>query len=153
MRKIILATNVAESSITIPDVTYVVDFCLTKKLNANKETNYVSLQLEWAGETSCWVHPQKSTPIFCSRFPDKDSCKQRRGRCGRVGPGRCIKLVPDWFFNSPDYPAHVSAQIVVIITSLFLDVILETQEQKYQNSSRIRSKTLNVSDIFLTVSK
>ena len=55
MRKIILATNVAESSITIPDVTYVVDFCLTKKLNANKETNYVSLQLEWAGVTSCWV--------------------------------------------------------------------------------------------------
>ena len=83
MRKIILATNVAESSITIPDVTYVIDFCLTKKLNANKETNYVSLQLEWA---------------------DRDSCKQRRGRCGRVGPGRCIRLVPEKFYDSAEYP-------------------------------------------------
>jgi len=77
-RKIILATNIAESSITIPDITYVIDFCLTKKMNKNLETNYMSLRLEWA---------------------DKNSCKQRKGRCGRVGPGRYMKLVPQAFFN------------------------------------------------------
>ena len=32
-------------------------------------------------------------------FADKNSCKQRKGRCGRVGPGRYMKLVPQAFFN------------------------------------------------------
>ena len=62
-RKIILSTNMAESSITIPDVEYVVDFCLTKNLMADPETNYVALKLQ---------------------FADKNSCEQRAGRAGRV---------------------------------------------------------------------
>eukprot|EP00094_Tigriopus_californicus_P006208 TCALIF_05974-PA protein Name:"Similar to spn-E Probable ATP-dependent RNA helicase spindle-E (Aedes aegypti)" AED:0.33 eAED:0.46 QI:14/0/0/0.5/1/0.8/10/0/727 len=62
-RKVILATNVAESSITIPDVKYIVDFCLTKILMTDVVTNYVSLKLE---------------------FADKNSCIQRMGRAGRV---------------------------------------------------------------------
>ncbi len=62
-RKIILSTNVAESSLTIPDVVYVIDFCLTKNLVADPETNYVCLKLQWA---------------------DKNSCEQRKGRAGRV---------------------------------------------------------------------
>ena len=62
-RKVILSTNMAESSVTIPDVEYVVDFCLTKYLEADPETNYVALKLHWA---------------------DKNSCEQRKGRAGRV---------------------------------------------------------------------
>ena len=62
-RKIILSTNIAESSITIPDVEYVIDFCLTKILMADPETNYVSLKLHWA---------------------DRNSLVQRKGRAGRV---------------------------------------------------------------------
>ncbi|NXC25425.1 TDRD9 helicase, partial [Campylorhamphus procurvoides] len=67
-RKIILATNIAESSITVPDVKYgkllfynmlfvfllaVIDFCLTKALVCDKETNYQSLRLCWASKTNC----------------------------------------------------------------------------------------------------
>lgn len=63
VRKIILATNIAESSITIPDIGYVIDFCLTKRLYTDPSTNYSCLRLEWA---------------------DKNSCEQRKGRCGRV---------------------------------------------------------------------
>ena len=62
-RKVILSTNMAESSVTIPDVMFVIDFCLTKKLIADPVTNYSALQLVWA---------------------DKNSCEQRKGRAGRV---------------------------------------------------------------------
>ena len=71
-RKVILATNMAESSITIPDISYVIDFCLTKKLICDNATNYAALQLVWA---------------------DKASCEQRKGRAGRVKSGRVYRMV------------------------------------------------------------
>lgn len=66
MRKIILATNIAESSITIRDVEYVIDFCLSKHLVCEPETHFPVLKLEWAS---------------------KISCRQRAGRTGRVRKG------------------------------------------------------------------
>ena len=77
-RKIILATNMAESSITIPDVEYVIDFCLPKVLRADPATNYVALKLDWA---------------------DKSSCVQRMGRAGRVSKGRVYRLVDKEHYN------------------------------------------------------
>nr|XP_023417860.1 ATP-dependent RNA helicase TDRD9 [Cavia porcellus] len=52
-RKIILSTNIAESSVTVPDVKYVIDFCLTRTLVCDEDTNYQSLRLSWASKTSC----------------------------------------------------------------------------------------------------
>ena len=71
-RKVILSTNMAESSVTIPDISYVIDFCLTKKLISDASTNYAALQLVWA---------------------DKNSCTQRKGRAGRVRAGRVYRMV------------------------------------------------------------
>nr|XP_054490416.1 ATP-dependent RNA helicase TDRD9 [Agelaius phoeniceus] len=71
-RKVILATNVAESSVTVPDVKYVIDFCLTKILFCDKETNYQNLRLCWASKTNC---------------------NQRKGRAGRVSKGYCYRLI------------------------------------------------------------
>ncbi|NXL38850.1 TDRD9 helicase, partial [Glaucidium brasilianum] len=71
-RKIILATNIAESSVTIPDVKYVIDFCLTRTLVWDKKTNYQSLRLCWAS---------------------KANCNQRKGRAGRVSKGYCYRLI------------------------------------------------------------
>ncbi|RWS28507.1 putative ATP-dependent RNA helicase TDRD9-like protein [Leptotrombidium deliense] len=84
-RKIILATNIAESSITVTDIEYVIDFCLTKNLICDPDTQYPCLRLEWAS---------------------KASCTQRQGRAGRVREGRCYRLVTSEFYDRhlPDYP-------------------------------------------------
>jgi HrpA-like RNA helicase len=51
-RKVIISTTIAESSITVPDVKYVIDFCLTKELYCDPFTNYTHLRLEWASKSS-----------------------------------------------------------------------------------------------------
>ncbi|XP_014605704.1 PREDICTED: probable ATP-dependent RNA helicase spindle-E [Polistes canadensis] len=78
-RRIILSTNIAESSITVPDVKFVIDFCLTKQLVTDPQTNFQSLELSWAS---------------------KVNCKQRAGRTGRVMDGRVYRLVPKNFYYS-----------------------------------------------------
>ncbi|XP_043553464.1 ATP-dependent RNA helicase TDRD9 [Chiloscyllium plagiosum] len=83
-RKIILSTNIAESSVTVSDVKYVVDFCLTRHLVCDEDTNYQSLRLSWAS---------------------KMSCNQRKGRAGRVSKGYCYRLVTCdfWTHCIPDH--------------------------------------------------
>ncbi|KAK4320242.1 hypothetical protein Pmani_008893 [Petrolisthes manimaculis] len=78
-RKIIMSTNIAESSITVPDIKYVIDFCLTKELSCDVLTNFTSLKLVWTSRASC---------------------RQRAGRCGRVSPGRVYRLIPQRFFET-----------------------------------------------------
>lgn len=77
-RKIILSTNIAESSITVPDIEYVIDFCLTKTLVVDPETHFSTLKLEWASHVNCM---------------------QRAGRVGRVCDGRVYRLVHIDFYD------------------------------------------------------
>lgn len=78
-RKVILSTNIAESSITVPDIKYVIDFCLVKCLVCDAETNYQSLRMQWSS---------------------KASCIQRKGRAGRVSTGYCFRMVTRQFYES-----------------------------------------------------
>ncbi|MBN1947740.1 MAG: DEAD/DEAH box helicase [Bradymonadales bacterium] len=70
-RKAVLATNIAETSITIPDVRYVVDTGLVKLPRYNSLTGISAIQEE---------------PI------SRASAEQRAGRAGRTGPGKVIRL-------------------------------------------------------------
>jgi HrpA-like RNA helicase len=70
-RKVIAATNVAETSITIDDVVAVIDTGRVKETSFDPKDNVVKLQEVWASQAAC---------------------KQRRGRAGRVKAGKCYKL-------------------------------------------------------------
>lgn len=51
-RRIILSTNIAESSITLPDVRYVIDFCYNKDITYNKKTMTEMLELHWGSKAT-----------------------------------------------------------------------------------------------------
>ncbi|KAJ8447205.1 hypothetical protein Cgig2_030436 [Carnegiea gigantea] len=83
VRKIVLATNMAEASITINDVVFVVD------CGKAKETTYDALN---------------NTPCLLPSWISKASARQRRGRAGRVQPGECYHLYPSCVYEAfPDY--------------------------------------------------
>ena len=84
-RKVIVATNIAESSITIPDIKYVIDFMLTKDVYYDPVSKSESLQLHYSS---------------------KASSKQRAGRAGRVADGFVFRMCSESFYNNgiPEYP-------------------------------------------------
>ncbi|ESL07533.1 ATP-dependent DEAD/H RNA helicase [Trypanosoma rangeli SC58] len=72
-RKVVLSTNIAEASVTIDDIVYVIDSCLTKG------TSYDS-----GGNTS----------VLKATYISKANGMQRRGRAGRCRAGLCVHLLP-----------------------------------------------------------
>jgi ATP-dependent helicase HrpA len=81
-RKIIVATNVAETSLTIPGIKYVVDTGLARIPGYSPRTRTTTLPV---------------TPI------SQSSANQRSGRCGRVENGVCIRLYDEAEFNKRPY--------------------------------------------------
>jgi ATP-dependent helicase HrpA len=86
--KIVVATNIAETSITVPGIRYVVDSGLARISQYNARARTTSLPV---------------TRIA------KASCEQRKGRCGRVGPGVCIRLYSEEDFL--DRPEHTLPEL------------------------------------------
>ncbi|XP_061343288.1 pre-mRNA-splicing factor ATP-dependent RNA helicase DEAH1-like [Gastrolobium bilobum] len=81
-RKVVLATNIAETSLTIDGIKYVVDPGFCKMKSYNPRTGIESLLV---------------TPI------SKASAMQRAGRSGRTGPGKCFRLYTAHnFYNDLD---------------------------------------------------
>ena len=87
-RRVILATNVAETSITIPGIRAVID------------TGQVRLQR---------FHPQTGIQRLVTESVSQASAKQRRGRCGRTGPGICVRLYSEEELEQA--PAYVDPEI------------------------------------------
>lgn len=78
-RKVVLATNIAETSITIDGIAYVIDPGFNKQNSYNARTGMESLIV---------------VPI------SKASANQRAGRAGRVGPGKCFRLYTAWAYKN-----------------------------------------------------
>lgn len=70
-RKIIISTNIAETSITIDDVVYVIDSCKVKEKYYESNGGVCSLQCVWTSRACC---------------------QQRAGRAGRTKPGHCFHM-------------------------------------------------------------
>ncbi|KAF9809508.1 hypothetical protein SFRURICE_020805 [Spodoptera frugiperda] len=77
-RKVVLATNIAETSLTIDNIIYVIDPGFAKQNNFNSKTGMESLMV---------------VPI------SKASANQRAGRAGRVAPGKCFRLYTAWAYK------------------------------------------------------
>ena len=77
-RKVVLATNIAETSLTIDNIIYVIDPGFNKQNSYNARTGMESLIV---------------VPI------SKASANQRAGRAGRVAPGKCFRLYTQWAYQ------------------------------------------------------
>ncbi len=82
-RRIVLATNVAETSLTVPGIRYVVDTGLARVKRYSYRNKVEQLQVEAISQAAA---------------------RQRAGRCGRVAAGVCIRLYDEADFNArPPY--------------------------------------------------
>lgn len=77
-RRFVIATNVAETSLTVPGIKYVIDPGTARLNRYNARTKVTGLEIE---------------PI------SQASAEQRKGRCGRIGPGVCYRLYDETDFE------------------------------------------------------
>jgi ATP-dependent RNA helicase DHX37/DHR1 len=89
-RLVILATNVAETSLTIPGIRYVFDCGRSKERKYDRTTGVQSFEVGWIS---------------------KASASQRAGRAGRTGPGHCYRLYSSAVYER-DFPEFAEPEIL-----------------------------------------
>ncbi len=97
--RIILSTNVAETSLTVPGIRYVIDPGTARLLRYSPRTKVQSLPIEKIS---------------------KASANQRKGRCGRIGPGVCVRL-----YSKEDFDLRADFTDPEILRSNLAAVILQ----------------------------
>jgi ATP-dependent helicase HrpA len=99
-RRIVLATNVAESSLTVPGIRYVIDTGTARVSRYSARSKLQRLPVESISQASA---------------------DQRKGRCGRVGPGVCIRL-----YSEEDYERRERYTPPEIQRTNLASVVLQT---------------------------
>jgi len=97
-RRVVLATNVAETSLTVPRIRYVIDSGQARVKRYSQRSQLERLHVE---------------PI------SKAAADQRKGRCGRVGPGTCYRL-----YDEADYDSRAAYTDPELLRSSLANVIL-----------------------------
>lgn len=100
-RRIIFATNVAESSLTVPGIHYVVDAGTARISRYSARSKLQRLPIE---------------PV------SRASADQRAGRCGRIGPGICVRL-----YSREDYESREAFTTPEIRRTNLASVVLQTK--------------------------
>ena len=125
-RKVVVATNVAETSLTIPGIKYVIDTGLAR----------ISRYLPGSRTTSLPISPISQS-----------SANQRKGRCGRVKNGICIRL-----YSREDYESRAPFSMPEILRSNLAEVILRMISMKMGHISSFpfldRPSTRSIKDGF-----
>ncbi|KAH9602084.1 hypothetical protein KSS87_013738 [Heliosperma pusillum] len=116
VRKIVLATNMAETSITINDVVFVVD------CGKAKETSYDALN---------------NTPCLLPTWISKAAARQRKGRAGRVQPGECYHLYPRCV-----YDAFIDYQLPELLRTPLQSLCLQIKSLQLGSIAEFLSKAL-----------
>jgi ATP-dependent RNA helicase DHX37/DHR1 len=107
-RLIVVATNIAETSLTIPGMSYVVDTGRQKCRNYHAGTGVASYDIMWIS---------------------KASADQRAGRAGRTGPGHCYRT-----YSSSVYSRHLDAfALPEVLTRPLEDVVLAMKSMNISN--------------------
>ena len=107
-RLIVIATNIAETSITIPGISYVVDSGRQKTRNYHAGTGVSSYDVMWIS---------------------KAAADQRAGRAGRTGPGHCYRL-----YSSSVYTRYFDGFTVPeVLTRPLEDVVLAMKAMNVSN--------------------
>jgi len=109
-RRIVVATNVAETSVTVPGIRYVIDPGLARISRYSSRTKVQGLPVE---------------PI------SRASADQRKGRCGRVGPGVCYRL-----YTESDYEARDRFTPPEIMRTNLAGVVLQMASLKLGRPER-----------------
>ncbi|EKE37189.1 hypothetical protein ENUP19_0248G0051 [Entamoeba nuttalli] len=109
-RKVVVATNIAETSLTVDGIVYVIDSGYCKINEYNSRTGMESLKI---------------VPI------SKASADQRAGRAGRVSPGKCYRLYTKDAFNKelpestpPEIIRSNLSSVILLLKTLGIDDIL-----------------------------
>eukprot|EP00439_Symbiodinium_sp_Y106_P077955 s920_g16.t2 len=123
---VVLASNIAESSLTLPSVCAVVDLALRRTVQYDTRRLMCCLVTTWCSQSSC---------------------KQRRGRAGRTMPGRALCLVPRRYFES-ELPAFDPPEMLnAPLTKLYLQA-----KQLCSTLSRVSDRVQLPPDVNMDIS-
>ena len=110
-RKLIFCTNIAETSLTVDGIGYVIDCGYVKQKIYNHKTSMDSLMI---------------VPI------SKVQAKQRSGRAGRTGPGKCLRIYTEQFYKNsmtdiivPEILRVNLASTILTLKSMGIDNIID----------------------------